>query len=361
MANSTPKSTKAGSVSDLIRATVAEFGSMSGEILRHAPTLAEIAEMAPTEVLPCSMSSLQDNPTHGKLRTPVQLFLCFVQYLLVPIELTGSESSKMIGALARIKRRKAAAQYSCTPATHPQQQHVGTPVFKPLNGEIGEADHQSADPVVVDHHPNPGSDAVAASTQAAWQLPLPARRVWHSLTSLLLTLKLAAFTSTDIAGPLIWKTIYVMKEDLAVGLDAFAEYSQQLCRLTTAAASIGQQAELSSSRIQAAQDIQFLSEHVITLVLAFLRRAVKELSREDICAGLSMAVACMGLVDVFLEHGPPAAGDKLFTAGACSDCAALCTIAWRLGSFCSHRCICCPCQRALLYIVLIAPQRLASQ
>lgn len=71
LANSPLGSTKAGSVSDLTRATVAEFGSISGEILQRVPNLAEIAAMAPTEVLPRSMSSFQDDPTYDKLRTPV--------------------------------------------------------------------------------------------------------------------------------------------------------------------------------------------------------------------------------------------------------------------------------------------------
>lgn len=269
-------------MSDLITATVAEFGSISGEILRHVPTLAEIAAMTPTEVLPCSMSSLQDNPS--------------------------------------------AAQYGCTPATHAQHEYVSTPVFQPPNEAIGEAGHQAADPVEAVVHPNPDSCAVAASTQAEWQLPLPARRAWHSLTSLLLTLKLAAFTSTDVVGPLIWRTIFAMKEDLAVGLSASAEYSRQSHSASTAAGEAGQQAQLSSSRTQTAQDILLLSDHVITLVVAFLRRAVKELSRGEKSMGTAMAVACMGLVAVLLKHGPPAAGDKLFTAGACSClCCTMCS------------------------------------
>ena len=232
----------------------------------------------------------------------------------------GDESCKMIDAVAQMKWRKSAAQYTCTPATHTQQDHVDTPLFKPRppNEEIGEAGHQAVGPVEAVVHPKPDSSAVAASTQAEWQLPVSARRAWHSLTSLLLTLKLAAFTSTDIVGPLIWSTIFTMKEDLAVGLSA--EYSKQSHSPmgSTAAAEAGQQAQVSSSRTETAQDIQLLSEHAITLVAAFLRRAVKELSQEEKSVGTAMAVACVGLVEVLLKHGLPPACDKLFTAGSCS-------------------------------------------
>ena len=87
---------------------------------------------------------------------------------------------------------------------------------------------------------------------------------------------------------------------------------------STAAAEAVQQAQVSSSRTETAQDIQLLSEHAITLVAAYLQRAVKELSQEEKSVGTAMAVACVGLVEVLLKHGLPPACDKLFTAGSCS-------------------------------------------
>ena len=101
-ASTKAESTKAMSVSDLVRATIAEFGSCNGFILQDSAVLAEIAKMDPTEVLPCSTASMQDSPTNDMIRASARIFLCFVKYLLDTVRVTCGQSVEMIDSVTEI-------------------------------------------------------------------------------------------------------------------------------------------------------------------------------------------------------------------------------------------------------------------
>ena len=305
------------STSDLVRATVAEFGSCSMFILKDTAIVTEIAKMALDEVLPCSMVTMQDSPINDIIKAPVRIFLCFVKHLLDTIEATGSQNFEMIEAVARLKWETIVTQYNCTPGTQAQPEQISIQLLKDFNDQAADANDTAG-------HAQPDSNASSLETEG--QLPFPARRAWHALSSMLLTLKLVSCTlSTNaVAGSshLLWRTLFLMKEDLAFGLKAFAEYSQQSHPPSTTATEAGKQGELSSSAAGTSRDIQLLSLYIITLLSAFLRRAVTALGKEESGNGQVTAMACMGIVDVFLRHGHPSAGHRIFTAGTCSGCAA---------------------------------------
>ena len=296
-----------------LKATADDFGSYSNSLWLMAKdaALTDAVTANPDEVLPCSISSLRDNPViPDAVRLPVRHLLFFVKSLVAALATGSNQITPEVRSTFDKHRPCSHAQYGSmyTKAVWAQDDVISRQLLERfISGNISPGSS------IIDLQPE--AEALAAGLLAEQKLPAAVKRAVHCLRSVLLTLKLASLThnKTHHILTLPWTALVFMHEDLAATLEAFGNHMREAAHAESLSAS--------PSVVAAEKDILIWSQQAVGLLLSCLGSAVKQVSQD--CGSIqgTVALSCLGLMDVLLHNGTPqamqAVGQALYLGGIC--------------------------------------------